>query len=134
MADNGANQRIQQCYGSNTRIIQKNTVIPLTEVLRYYSITNKGRSLRTYPLIIERVIIVPLFIIISFYSFFYISAKGIAFFLFILIYFFIFISPSISFILSPVLVFIKMQKGRLSRLILLLEVYFLQKFFLPAQE
>ena len=23
MADNGANQRIQQCYGSNTRIIQK---------------------------------------------------------------------------------------------------------------
>nr|DAK04718.1 MAG TPA: hypothetical protein [Caudoviricetes sp.]DAR40736.1 MAG TPA: hypothetical protein [Caudoviricetes sp.]DAY76988.1 MAG TPA: hypothetical protein [Caudoviricetes sp.] len=29
-------------------------------MLRYYSITNKGRSLRTYPLIIERVIIVPL--------------------------------------------------------------------------
>ena len=29
-------------------------------VLQYYSITNKGLSLRTYPLIIERVIIAPL--------------------------------------------------------------------------
>lgn len=52
MADNGANQRIQQCYGSNTRIIQKNTVMTFNggvAVLQYYSITNKGHEFENIP-------------------------------------------------------------------------------------
>ena len=52
MADNGANQRIQQGYGSNTRIIQKNTVTTFNggvTVLHYYSITNKGREFENIP-------------------------------------------------------------------------------------
>ena len=51
MADNEANQRIQQCYGSNTRIIQKNTVTTFNggvAVLQYYKQGSEFENIQTF--------------------------------------------------------------------------------------
>mgnify|MGYP000194985703 FL=1 len=51
MADKGANQRIQQGYGSNTRIIQKNTVTPplkVVTVLHYYKQGSEFENIPSY--------------------------------------------------------------------------------------
>ena len=68
MADKGANQRIQQGYGSNTRIIQKNTVTPplkVVTVLHYYK---QGSEFENIPSYNREGNNSPSFIIISFYS------------------------------------------------------------------
>ena len=51
MADKGANQRIQQGYGSNTRIIQKNTVTTFNgdvTVLHYYKQGSEFENIPSY--------------------------------------------------------------------------------------